>query len=179
MCGPINLEAQVQSGLGAHYEQGAVCSTFYEKDNIPDDTMLAGDLRQFIDYYFTLVARESSLFDSSQKEEDEGEHQWEDLRLLRMHKRVERNRKLVADVKRCLGSTCQACSVRLEEVYGSIAKGYIEAHHLVPLSLLKGKRVPLDPKRDFAILCPNCHRMIHCSDFVSDVEAFRQQILRT
>lgn len=178
VCGPINLEAQTQSGLGAHYEQGAICSTFYEKGNIPDDTTLVADLRQFTDYYFTLVARESSLFDSIQKEEDEGEYQWEDLRLLRMHKRIERNRKLVADVKKCLGSTCQACRARLEEIYGSIAEGYIEAHHLVPLSVLKGKRIPLSPRRDFAVLCPNCHRMIHRSDYVSDVKAFRHRILK-
>jgi len=180
VCGPIDLEVRSQSGLGAHYEQGAVCSRFYERGNIPDDATLVADLRQFLDYYFTLVARESSLFDTSQQEEDEGEYQWEDLRLLRMHKRIERNKKLVSNVKKCLGWTCQACTVNLEEVYGSIAKGYIEAHHLVPLSQLKGKLVRLDPKRDFAVLCPNCHRMIHRSDYVTDVEGFRRhQILKS
>src|SRR5215212_1400477 len=105
--GPIELEVHSQSGLGALYEQGAVCSKYYPRDDIPDDTILAGDLRRFIDYYFALVSRESALFDRSQQEEDEGEYGWEDLRLLRIHKRIERNRKLVATVKRYLGSTCQ------------------------------------------------------------------------
>jgi len=176
--GPIELEVHSQSGLGALYEQGAVCSKYYQRGDIPDDTTLAVDLRRFIDYYFALVSRESALFDRSQQEEDEGEYGWEDLTLLRMHKRIERNRNLVAKVKGYLGSTCQACSLNFEEVYGSIGKGYIEAHHLIPLSQLKGKRVALDPARDFAVLCANCHRMVHRSAYVSDVNAFRQQVLK-
>jgi HNH endonuclease len=54
----------------------------------------------------------------------------------------------------------------------------IEAHHLIPLSQLKGKRVALDPKNDVAVLCANCHRMVHRSGYVSDVDLFRQQILK-
>ena len=88
ICGPIELEAHANSGLSALYEQGAVCSKYYGRGDIPDDTTLAADLRKFIDYYFTLVSRESALFDRSQQEEDEGEYKWEDLRLLRMHKRI-------------------------------------------------------------------------------------------
>jgi 5-methylcytosine-specific restriction enzyme A len=175
--GPIELNGQSQQGLGALYERGAICSKYYQRGNIPDDPVLTADLRQFIDYYFSLVSRDSGLFDRSQQEEDEEEYEWEDLRLLRMHKRIERNRKLVSKVKKCLGFTCQACGLNFEEVYGSIGKGYIEAHHLVPLSLLKGKRVALDPEHDFAVLCSNCHRMIHRSGYVSDVAGFRKQIL--
>jgi 5-methylcytosine-specific restriction enzyme A len=44
-------------------------------------------------------------------------------------------------------------------------------------SQLKGKRLALNPEHDFAVLCSNCHRMIHRSGYVSDVTAFRQQIL--
>jgi 5-methylcytosine-specific restriction enzyme A len=31
----------------------------------------------------------------------------------------------------------------------------------VPVSHLKGNRVSRNPKTDFVVLCPNCHRMIH------------------
>jgi 5-methylcytosine-specific restriction enzyme A len=92
--------------------------------------VFAADLRQFIDYYFSLVSRDSALFDRSLQEEDEENYEWEDLRFLRMHKQIERNRKLVSKVKSCLGFTCQACDLNFEDVYGSIGKGYIEAHHL-------------------------------------------------
>lgn len=176
--GPIDLESRSQSGLGVLYEQGAICSKYYQRGNIPDDATLTADLRQFIDYYFTLVSRESALFDRSQQEEDEENYEWEDLRFLRIHKRIERNKKLVSKVKTCLGLTCQVCTLNFEEAYGAIGKGYIEAHHLVPLSQLKGKRVALDPEHDFAILCSNCHRMIHRSEYVSDVTSFRQRILK-
>jgi 5-methylcytosine-specific restriction enzyme A len=176
--GPIELESHSRLGLGALYERGAICSKYYRRGNIPDDATLAADLRQFIDYYFSLVSRESALFDRSQQEEDEGNYGWEDLRFLRMHKRIERNIKLVSEAKRRLGFTCQACDLNFEEIYGSIGKGYIEVHHLVPLSQLKGKRVALDPEQDFAVLCANCHRMIHRSGYVSDVVSFRQQIFK-
>ena len=36
-----------------------------------------------------------------------------------------------------------------------------------------GKALTLDATRDFTVLCSNCHRMIHRSEFVSRVEEFR------
>jgi 5-methylcytosine-specific restriction enzyme A len=53
------------------------------------------------------------------------------------------------------------CDVRLEEVYGPVAKGYIEAHHLTPFASLEGRPTELDPETDFAVVCANCHRMLH------------------
>ena len=44
-------------------------------------------------------------------------------------------------------------------VYGDLGKGFIEAHHRTPLSELKGeKTTKLD---DLALVCSNCHRMLH------------------
>ena len=123
--GPIELESHSQAGLAALYEQGAICSKYYQRGNILDDTTLTADLRQFIDYYFRLVSRESALFDRSQQEEDEENYEWEELRLLRMHKRIERNKKLVSKVKTYLDLTCQAWTLNFEEAYGSIGKGYM------------------------------------------------------
>jgi 5-methylcytosine-specific restriction protein A len=175
--GPIDLRAGQRSRYGPLYEQGAICSIFYERDSIPADQSLLSDLRLFLDYYFKLVVSETSLVDHSNTEEDEVAVSWEDLRKLRIHKRLERNRSLASKVKRLLGFTCQACGMNFEEKYGSIGKGYIEAHHLTPIADLHGKRVALDPKKDFAVLCSNCHRMIHKSQFVSDIEMFRRTTL--
>jgi 5-methylcytosine-specific restriction enzyme A len=176
--GPIDLQVKSQSSLGALYEQGAICSKYYEQSAIPSDEVLAEDLNRFLDYYFNLVSRETALFDQSQKEQDEEGLEWEDLRVLRVHKRVERNQRLAQKAKRILGLTCQACGFNFEETYGPTGKDYIEAHHLTPLSQLKGKRIAFDAKQDFAVLCANCHRMIHRSEFVSDVQSFKAQILR-
>lgn len=176
---PIDLAARDKSGLGALYEQGAICSKLYEKGFIPNDATLATDLRLFVEYYFHLVTHESSLFDRSQQEEDEKDFDVEDLRVFRIHKKVERNRRLAVKVKKSLGLTCQACGFNFEEVYGPTGKDYIEAHHLTPLSKLKGQLVTLDPRKDFAVLCANCHRMIHRSEYVSDVSAFRTHVLQS
>src|SRR5919107_5658771 len=46
ICGPIELEAHSNSGLSALYEQGAVCSKYYGRGDIPDDTTLVADLRK-------------------------------------------------------------------------------------------------------------------------------------
>lgn len=176
--GPINLAVSNRAGLGAFYEHGAICSKYYERGLLPGDASLAADLLLFLDYYFKLATRESALFDRGQQEEDEKDLGVEDLRVFRTHKRIERNRSLATKVKRSLGLTCQACDFNFEAVYGPTGKDYIEAHHLTPLSKLKGQRVALDPRRDFAVLCANCHRMIHRSEYVSDVRAFRTHILR-
>ena len=64
----------------------------------------------------------------------------------------------------------------LEERYGSIGTGYIEAHHLNPVSSLKDTVVTLDPRLDFAVLCANCHRMIHRLDDVADVQFLKSLV---
>lgn len=42
-----------------------------------------------------------------------------------------------------------------------MSKDFIEAHHMVPISLLKGKVMQLNSKMGFAVLCSNYHQMIH------------------
>ena len=39
-------------------------------------------------------------------------------------------------------------------------KGYIEVHHIRPLSFLD-EEVAVDPAEDLVCLCANCHRMMH------------------
>tara|TARA_Y100000768_G_scaffold116075_1_gene85688 strand:+ start:170 stop:1090 length:921 start_codon:yes stop_codon:yes gene_type:complete len=63
--------------------------------------------------------------------------------------------------------TCEACGFRYDKVYGDYSKkkDFIEAHHIIPKTHVK-KMVKKDTKlirkkEDFAILCANCHRMIH------------------
>jgi 5-methylcytosine-specific restriction protein A len=50
---------------------------------------------------------------------------------------------------------------------------------LVPLvDLPRDIPVSLDARSDFAVLCANCHRMIHRSDAPKDLADFRK-IIRT
>jgi 5-methylcytosine-specific restriction enzyme A len=72
----------------------------------------------------------------------------------------QRNTKLVRQVKAALGYTCQGCGVALSSTYGKIGENFIEAHHLIPLAETPDHGAVLTA-RDFAVLCPTCHRIIH------------------
>jgi 5-methylcytosine-specific restriction protein A len=86
--------------------------------------------------------------------------------LLALHKRHERNRKLVNDKKtlaleRTGRLACEVCDIDFAERYGKVGEGFIECHHLVPLaSKAENRRTRLV---DLALLCANCHRVIHRS----------------
>jgi 5-methylcytosine-specific restriction protein A len=54
---------------------------------------------------------------------------------------------------------CEVCGFVFENKYGELGKGFAECHHLIPLSELQIEKKP--KLEDFAILCANCHRMIH------------------
>lgn len=72
----------------------------------------------------------------------------------------ERNPKLRAAVILYHGTRCSVCGFDFEATYGEHGKGYIEVHHLHPVSKLT-KRTSVNPKTDMTVVCANCHRMIH------------------
>lgn len=171
--GEIDLAAGNATNLSAFYEAGNICSVYYPRDELPGDERLHADLRRFVDLYYKLVSKEALLYERVDAEEDEASLGVEDLQTLREHKRVERNRKLAQQAKLVHGYRCKACGFDFEATYGAIGKDFIEAHHLTPISELKGQVVELDPRADFTVLCANCHRMIHRTAFVHSVQEFR------
>ncbi|GAA0236216.1 hypothetical protein GCM10009527_035890 [Actinomadura nitritigenes] len=83
--------------------------------------------------------------------------------LLRRHLVRERNRKLrsqkVAQARKTHGEVaCEVCGFDFERTYGPDGADYIECHHVVPLHASGETRTKL---ADLALLCANCHRMIH------------------
>lgn len=72
----------------------------------------------------------------------------------------ERNPKVRATAIRIHGTRCMACDFDFEKVYGERGKGYIEVHHVVPISKSDGMK-QVNPKKDLVVLCANCHRMVH------------------
>lgn len=80
-------------------------------------------------------------------------------RLHRVRERSTRLRKKKLEEARAAGPLqCEACGVDPVEQYGAVAEGVFDVHHIVPLSMTHEVRVRT---RDLAILCPNCHRVIH------------------
>ena len=175
--GPIDLKVSSTSGLGAFYEQGSVCAKYYERGSILNDDVLENDLKELLRLYLLLATKELLPASASTEEDDEVGLNTEDLTTLREHKRIERNRKLAEKAKNVHGYVCKACGFDFEEKYGEIGRKFIEAHHLTPLHRLKGQKVALDPKKDFSVLCANCHRMIHKSEFVNSVESFHAKYI--
>ena len=101
---------------------------------------------------------------------------WEGQTLYRLHKVIERDRKIVKRKKESVLSSngkiaCEACDLIFEEFYGEIGRGFIECHHRTPLAKLKsGTKTTLE---SLALVCSNCHRMLHWQINTLTVEGLR------
>jgi 5-methylcytosine-specific restriction protein A len=171
----IDLRTPSGSSYASDYEAGNICAKFYDAAAVPDDEVLIQDLAVILRHYSVLSDAESEPTGNIGIEDDEvGNPFIENYAQMRQHKRIERNQKIAKAVKQALGFTCQACQFRFKAFYPGVEKNeYIEAHHLVPISQLKGKILKRDPKKDFAVLCSNCHRMIHRTPEPWNLAAFR------
>lgn len=91
----------------------------------------------------------------------------EGKRVERMHMSRERSSQVVETAKaqhaqRNRGSLpCEVCRFDFSKRYGSLGKDYIEAHHTRPLSELEAGEVRETRVEDLALVCANCHRMLH------------------
>ncbi|MFB6317320.1 HNH endonuclease [Saccharicrinis sp. FJH54] len=100
--------------------------------------------------------------------------------VLAKHMRYERNSTLIKKVKeRAINNNpmlnCEVCGFSFKEQYGDIGIGFIEAHHKSPLHLAKGPKTTRII--DIALVCSNCHRMLHKGEpFCHDVEYLKSLI---
>ena len=78
----------------------------------------------------------------------------------RLSRYFDRDPKLRAAAIALHGTTCMVCGFNFEAVYGAHGAGYVEVHHLRPVSTLIS-RTKVDPMTDMVVLCANCHRMVH------------------
>lgn len=73
------------------------------------------------------------------------------------------------------GVRCSVCDIDFEEQYGEIGRGYIEVHHLRPVSSGSGKR-KVNPRRDLRPVCRNCHAMLHKRNPPYTIRALKKMI---
>lgn len=86
-------------------------------------------------------------------------------RTYKTHMTIERDHKLIREAKRIFLLNhnsqlfCEVCGFNFSDNYGSRGLNFIEGHHKIPISKLN----PNDKTHicDIAMLCSNCHRMIH------------------
>ncbi len=74
--------------------------------------------------------------------------------------RYERDRSARSKCIAHYGPVCQACGIKLSNVYGSVAENFIHVHHVKAISSV-GREYELDPIDDLKPLCPNCHAISH------------------
>jgi 5-methylcytosine-specific restriction protein A len=86
--------------------------------------------------------------------------------------RFERDRRNRAAAIAIHGTACLACGLDMGRVYGDIAEGFIEVHHVTPVSQL-GEGYVIDPANDLVPLCPNCHAIVHRRSPPFSVEEIR------
>jgi 5-methylcytosine-specific restriction protein A len=103
----------------------------------------------------------------------------EGMRLLAWHFTIERDpllvkRKKKAVIKETGGLACEVCDFDFFETYGDHGQGFCECHHTRPLS--EGKRTTgLD---DLAVICANCHRMVHRRKLMLTLAQLRKIVKR-
>ncbi|MEQ8360114.1 MAG: HNH endonuclease [Cytophagales bacterium] len=116
-------------------------------------------------------------------EEEEGEKQevQEGAVLYKLHKYRERDSKIILKKKelefRKMGVLlCEACTFDFHKKYGELGFKFIECHHRTPLSEFDGSTKT--SLKDLALVCSNCHRMLHRKLDTLNIEGLRQ-ILRS
>lgn len=84
---------------------------------------------------------------------------------LKKHLCRERNQELIRRAKERYmrahdGSlSCEICGFNFASTYGYLGDGFIEVHHVKPVSQMKdGERTNID---DLIMVCSNCHSMLH------------------
>jgi predicted HNH restriction endonuclease len=85
-----------------------------------------------------------------------------------------RNRALIQAKKANSDYRCEVCGFNFEATYGEIGHGYIVAHHLKLIASGPSKTT-LD---EIALVCANCHAMIHKKAEPLPIEELRSLVQR-
>ncbi len=162
----------------------------YDVKNLPSDQILIQDLKNMLKIYDRVVAKggTSEVFEEPDLEDIEiiENLNGSEKKAIRKHREHEKyyiktDPTFIKKLKKKFNYTCQACNLNFEKIYGKYNNklDYVEAHHIVPKSEII-KMIDLNQElgreeKDFAILCANCHRMIHRYGCPS-LEEFKKKI---
>lgn len=121
------------------------------------------------------------LYRIQDEEEDEITSVKEGRVIYKLHKLRERDSKINKKKKEVYFKkhgklNCEVCDFDFYKVYGEIGKGFIEAHHRIPLSDLDGESKT--ELKDLALVCSNCHRMLHREIDTLSIKELKNRIKR-
>src|SRR5664279_4118236 len=182
----VEIDLGSNARLPGDYMAGHALGVTYRLDTLPTEVTLRTDLQNVVRAYRALTFRGGIEGDVEPQAELTDEFKIPaqstviETRKYAFHRKIERNRTAAKQAKKFHGIRCQACDLDFEERYGAIGKGFIEAHHLKAISTLEeGVAVTYDVAADFAVLCANCHRMIHRTEDPSDLSLFKKNFAAT
>ncbi|MCL2841366.1 MAG: HNH endonuclease [Defluviitaleaceae bacterium] len=120
-----------------------------------------------------------ALYLLSEEHVDIGYEEGEEI--LSTHKRRERNPRVIKKAKELFKERndglifCEVCGFNFYDFYGERGNGFIEGHHKIPIHEAAGNLKTY--VKDIALLCSNCHRMIHRKPFIT-VDELSETILK-
>jgi 5-methylcytosine-specific restriction protein A len=175
---PIKLRSNnsKNTSLAKYYEDGCVISKYYSATSLPTELELKLDIQNILDVYNDITYNTLSDSVDNVIEQIKDFPKFigtEKIKEVKQHLRIERNQRLIKEVKKRKGYDCECCGMNFEKQYGEIGKNFIEAHHKQPIHTLTGDVVELDAEKDFYVLCSNCHRMIHKLADPSKIESLK------
>jgi hypothetical protein len=124
---------------------------------------------------------EDDKFDKMEILEEDDESSYpEGVQKYRVHRTRERDPSLGRKAKlkrlKLTGKlACEVCEFDFAATYGQHGHGFIEAHHKIPVADLNGKTKT--KIADLAMVCSNCHRMLHRGKSLLTVEGLRAELL--
>ena len=119
------------------------------------------------------------LYEIADDDDYENSSVKEGLVVYKLHKYRERdsniNRKKKEKYYKAHGKLdCEVCGFDFYKVYGQIGEGFIECHHKKPLAEIESEvTTSID---DLALVCSNCHRMLHRKMNVISIEDLKKRI---
>ena len=169
-----------ESDLAIAYEKACIYYKEYPKDNLPPNNELISDLNKILELYSQYVADSNTdISDISFSDFPGGVI--EGKKVYRSHVMRERNPRIIKLVKQqrlreAEELRCDVCGFSFKEKYGKRGENYIEGHHTLGISQM-GEGHKTKPE-DIALVCSNCHRMIHLKMPMISIEELRSLIKR-
>ncbi|MDA8669195.1 DUF3578 domain-containing protein [Alphaproteobacteria bacterium] len=158
---------------------GSFFGKVYSTRNLPINHVLISDLFEMLNLYEHLIFL-GGIGDTKVKLNSDKEISGKEEKKLRSHIRMEyefvqRNKKIIDKIKSNSDLNCEACEFNFNKIYKN-KPNYIEAHHIMPVSKMKLGEVKKITKKDIALLCSNCHRMIHKFG-CPDISEFKKRLI--
>lgn len=150
--------------IGVYRELIGIVGNNYE--NIVKD-FLSHDIGKFLETKKNETELEIELLeeiDSPVSPEKYREYK-EGQKKLKQHIIRERNSQVIDEAKKNFKLKnkrvfCEICGFDFENKYGEVGKNFIEGHHKLPISKITEEFNKITSK-DIALVCSNCHKMLH------------------